>query len=45
MRIFYEITLENSVDITDICLSKLKTNNIINIPPGDNNRAYYFIDL
>jgi FkbM family methyltransferase len=44
MRIFYGITLENSIDVTDICLSKLKTNNIINIPSGDNNRAYYFTD-
>jgi FkbM family methyltransferase len=43
MRIYYGIA-EYWNDVTDICLSKLTTNNIITIPSGDNNRAYHFSD-
>ena len=43
MRIYYGIT-NNSIDVTDICNKKLIINNIITIPPGDGNRAYYFTD-
>jgi len=44
MIIKYGIT-NNNIDITDICLSKLKLNNkTIIIPAGDQNRANYFSD-
>lgn len=43
MKIYYG-TVDNSIDITDICLTKLLHNNIIRIPNGDNFRAYYFTD-
>jgi FkbM family methyltransferase len=43
MKIYYGIT-DNSIDVTDICLSKLTNNNIINIPCGDINRANHFTD-
>jgi hypothetical protein len=33
-----------SIDVTEICLEKLTTNNIITIPYGDKNRAFYFTD-
>jgi len=32
----------NTIDVTDICFSKLKNDNIITIPYGDNNRSVYF---
>ena len=32
------------IDVTDICLSRLKINDNITIPAGDNNRARYFTD-
>ena len=34
----------NRRDVTEICLSKLIHNNIITIPKGDLNRAFFFID-
>jgi len=38
-------TTNNTIDVTDICLSKLKLNNkTVIIPAGDLNRAYYFSD-
>jgi len=43
MRIYYG-TFTNSIDVTDICLSKLLTNNVITIPFSDSNRARYFSD-
>jgi FkbM family methyltransferase len=43
MKIFYGIT-NNNIDVTDICMKKLKKNNIIEIPCGDINRANYFTD-
>ena len=43
MKITYGTAKEN-IDVTDICLSKLKFNNIILIPSGDNARARYFTD-
>jgi len=43
MRIYYGI-LNNSIDVTDICIEHLKKNNIITIPYGDDNRAKYFTD-
>ena len=32
------------IDVTSICLSKLKYNNIITIPSSDENRSFYFTD-
>ena len=43
IKIFYG-DLDKSIDVTDICLKKLTKNNIITIPRGDFNRAYYFTD-
>ena len=43
MKIYYGI-LENKLDVTDICFSKLKKDNIITIPFCDTIRAYYFTD-
>ena len=43
MKISYG-TRKVSIDVTDICLLKLKNNNIITIPRGDGNRANYFTD-
>ena len=43
MRFFYGI-IDNKIDVTDICLSKLLKNNIITIPYNDSNRAIYFSD-
>ena len=43
MRIYYGIK-NNMIDVTSVCLSKLTNNNIITIPSGDGNRAYYFTD-
>ena len=37
-------TNDISIDVTNICLSKLTNNNIIIIPFGDINRAYFFSD-
>ena len=43
MKIFYGIN-NYLVNVTDICLSKLKHNNIITIPCNDGQRAKYFTD-
>lgn len=43
MRIKYGL-LNNNIDVTNICLSKLTVNNVITIPAGDNNRTKYFTD-
>jgi len=43
MQICYGIA-NNSINVTDICLSKLTNNNIIRIPSGDSNRSEYFGD-
>jgi FkbM family methyltransferase len=43
MKIFYGIP-DNSIDVTDICLSRLTKDNIIKIPIGDVNRSTYFAD-
>lgn len=44
MKILYGISLTNSIDVTNICLSKLIRNNVIVIPDGDCNRAIFFTD-
>ena len=43
MKIYYGI-LNQVIDVTNICIEKLTLNNIITIPYGDGNRAYYFSD-
>lgn len=43
MKINYGIK-DNMIDVTDICLTKLKNKDIITIPRGDHNRANYFTD-
>ena len=43
MKIYYGI-INNLVDVTNICITKLTINNIITIPYGDVNRANYFTD-
>ena len=43
MKILYGIS-SISIDVTNICLSKLTRNNIITIPFGDINRSIYFTD-
>jgi len=43
MKIFYG-TSQHSIDVTQICFTKLKYNNTIIIPSGDLNRASYFRD-
>jgi FkbM family methyltransferase len=43
MLIKYGIT-DNSIDVTNICLTILLKNNIITIPSGENNRTTYFTD-
>ena len=43
IKIFYGIT-ENKIDVTDICLSKLLTNDIITIPESEISRTNYFSD-
>lgn len=44
MKIYYGI-IDNKIDVTDICLLKLKNNNnIVTIPNGDHNRASHFTD-
>lgn len=44
MKILYGISIENSIDVTDICSTKLIKNNIITIPKKDCNRALFFTD-
>jgi FkbM family methyltransferase len=36
--------INNSINVTNICITKLSKNNIITIPQGDVNRAKYFTD-
>ena len=43
MKILYGL-IDNNINVTEICLSKMLHNNIITIPSGDSNRANYFID-
>jgi hypothetical protein len=43
MKIKYG-TLENQIDITNICLNNLKRKNIIMIPSGEHIRTLYFTD-
>jgi len=43
MKILYGL-IDNNIDVTEICLSKMLHNNVITIPNGDNNRANYFTD-
>ena len=43
MKIEYG-TDENKIDVTEICYTKLLSNNIITIPNGDHPRASYFGD-
>jgi FkbM family methyltransferase len=43
MHIYYGI-VNNYIDVTEICLSRLNHNNIITIPAGDGNRTPYFGD-
>jgi FkbM family methyltransferase len=43
MKIYYG-TSYNSIDVTDICLTRLLRYNIITIPACDINRARYFTD-
>jgi FkbM family methyltransferase len=43
IKIYYGIR-EAVFDVTNVCLSVLRTNNIITIPSGDNNRARIFTD-
>jgi len=44
MKIFYGISQKNSIDVTDICLDRLRINNIINIPSSESTRATIFTD-
>ena len=44
MKILYGISIENFIDVTNICLSQLLRNNIIVIPEGDGTREFYFTD-
>jgi FkbM family methyltransferase len=43
MKIYYGV-IDNSIDVTNICIEKLMQNNMIIIPSGDLNRASYFTD-
>jgi FkbM family methyltransferase len=43
MKIHYGI-INNSIDVTNICIQQLNNNNIISIPSGDRNRSKYFTD-
>lgn len=43
MKIFYG-TSHYSIDVTEICFTKLNKNNTIIIPSGDHKRASYFTD-
>ena len=44
MKIFYGISNANSIEVTNICFSKLINKNICIIPSGDANRANVFSD-
>ena len=43
MKIYYGLD-DVLIEVTNICMEKLLTNNIITIPAGDINRANYFTD-
>jgi len=43
MKIFYGV-IDNSIDVTNICIEKLNNKNIITIPAGDGNRSRFFTD-
>lgn len=43
MKIFYGLD-DEKIDVTYICLAKLRKNHIITIPSGDWNRSYFFTD-
>ena len=43
MKIRYGIR-DNFIDVTSVCIKKLKHNGIITIPAGDENRTSYFTD-
>jgi hypothetical protein len=43
MKILYGTT-SHSIDVTDICLTKLVRDSVIIIPSGDENRAAFFTD-
>jgi FkbM family methyltransferase len=43
MKIFYGL-VNKSIDVTQICIERLKNNNIIKIPAGDVNRTRFFTD-
>uniref|UniRef100_A0A6C0D7M7 Uncharacterized protein n=1 Tax=viral metagenome TaxID=1070528 RepID=A0A6C0D7M7_9ZZZZ len=43
MKIFYGY-LENTIDVTEICYEKMKNDDNIIIPAGDENRCVYFSD-
>lgn len=43
MKIYYGLIYKN-IDVTEVCFEKLKKDNIILIPKGDNNRDKYFGD-
>ena len=43
MKIKYGI-IDNNIDVTEICYTKLLNKNIITIPSGDNNRVNHFTD-
>ena len=43
MKITYGI-VGNTIDVTEICYSKLLKNDIITIPCGDHSRAFFFTD-
>ena len=40
MKIFYGISQDNSIDVTDICLDRLTINNIINKSKKKNLTIY-----
>ena len=44
MKILYGSSVTNSIDVTNICLTRLISNNIIHIPDGDNSRSIFFTD-
>lgn len=43
MKIKYGVK-NRCIDVTDICMRKLMTNNMITIPSGDRNRSQHFTD-
>jgi FkbM family methyltransferase len=43
IKIYYG-TINNKIDVTNICFTTLNRNNIIKIPSKDSNRSFYFSD-